>query len=289
MRLPAARAHRRARCLTVAAVLLLTGCSGADGDPTGAESPGGSSGSVSAAAPSEPPPRADPAPHPRAGACYRLSYDEALAPTTEAEPVRCRRDHTAQTYFVGSLDVVVGGHLLAVDAEAVRAKPAEVCPRRLLGFLGGDERALRLSVLRAVWFSPTLAQSDEGQDWFRCDVIALADSEVLSPLTVAPEGALASAPSRTAYAVCATAEPGTPGFRRVPCAEPHRWRAVADYELTGEDYPGLGRVRQIADDRCRAVGREQADDPLTFRWGFDYPTRAQWRAGLSYGLCWVPD
>ncbi len=280
------------RALPLVGLLLLVGCSGDGPDAGGAAVSGSDAASSSTAAGDESapaPPRARPAPRPRAGACYRLSYDEALAPTTEADPVRCRRGHTAETFFVGTLDTAVGGHLLAVDSEQVRAQPAAVCPRRLLSFLGGDERALRLSVLRAVWFSPTLEQSDEGQDWFRCDVIALADSEVLSPLDVAPRRALAAAASRTAYAVCGTAEPGTRGFRRVPCGRPHRWRAISDYELSGADYPGLGRVRQIADDRCRGVGREQADDPLTFQWGFDYPTRAQWRAGLHYGLCWVPD
>ena len=38
-------------------------------------------------------------------------------------------------------------------------------------------------MLRAVWFTPTVAQSDRGADWFRCDVIAVAGTEKLAPLT----------------------------------------------------------------------------------------------------------
>lgn len=282
---PAPRARRRGGVVAAAVVaaLVLAGCSGGDEPDPGPE--------TSTAGPTRAPkpPRAEAAPRPKVGACYRLTYEQALAPTTDVEPVRCKRGHTAVTYYVGTLDLVADGHLLAVDADRVRSQAAETCPRRLPAYLGGAERDLRLSMLRPVWFSPTLEQSDDGQDWFRCDVISPADDERLHRLKVPPRGALGTPAGRTAYAVCGTAEPGTAGFRRVPCDRDHRWRAVTAYELSGDAYPGRAAVRRIADERCQAVGKERADDPLTYRWGFDYPTRAQWRAGTRHGLCWVPD
>ncbi|MEZ5093036.1 septum formation family protein [Nocardioides sp.] len=282
---PRRRWLRRGGAVAVllAAAVALAGCSGDPGDPaTPSTSP------TPSATPTRPP-RAEAAPRPQVGDCYRLSYEQALAPTSEVDPVRCRRGHTAVTYYVGTLDLVVDGHLLAVDAARVRSQAAQACPRRLAGYLGGTEEQLRLSMLRPVWFSPTLAQSDEGQDWFRCDVISPGDGQELHRLGVPPRRALATAAGRTAYGVCGTAEPGAAGFERVPCAARHRWRAVTTYQLTGKAYPGRAAVRAVADERCQAVGKERADDPLTYRWGFDYPTEAQWRSGVRYGLCWVPD
>jgi Septum formation len=281
-------ASRRVRGLVAVVAVLGLGLTGCDGGQPSADpsSPDAASATESALPP--PPPRAAKAPRPDVGACYRLGYDDALAPTTGARPVPCKRGHTAVTYFVGTLDTVVDGHLLQVDAARVRAQAAEACPRRLPAYLGGGEREQRLSVLRGVWFSPTLEQSDEGQDWFRCDVISLADGESLNRLDVDPRRALATAAGRATYGVCGTAEPGTAGFRRVPCSEEHRWEAVTSYDVTGTAYPGRDALRRLADDQCRQVGKERADDPLTYRWGFDYPTQDQWKAGVHYGLCWVP-
>ncbi len=287
---------RRLAVLVLGAALILTACSGGGGvdDPTTSGSPAGpSSSGIAPGDPSAPdasarPPRATSPPRPKAGACYRLTYDDALAPTVDTAPVRCRRGHTAVTFHVGTLDTVVDGHLVAVDAARVRTQAATVCPRRLPRYLGADTVQMRLTVLRAVWFSPSLAQSDEGQDWFRCDVIA-PTGDTIGTLATPPRGALATAAGRTAYGVCGTAEPGTRGFRLVACSQPHRWRAVADYELAGKVYPGRARVRQVAADRCRDVGKSRAEDPLNYRWGFDYPSKGQWRSGTRYGLCWVPD
>lgn len=276
------RILRGAVVLVVA--LALAGCSD-DSPPESDPSP--SSSVTAEVAPA--PPRATPPPRPEVGACYRLTYAEALAPTTEAAAVRCARPHTATTYHVGRLDTVVEGHLLAVDARRVRAQAADACPRRLQPFLGGTAEQLRLTVLRPVWFSPSLEQSDEGQDWFRCDVISLAGDERLGRLDPPPRRVLTTAVGRTAYGMCGTAEPGTPAFERVVCSAPHTWRAVASYELSGRRYPGRAELRRLADDRCRAVGQERAEDPLTYRWGFDYPSREQWRAGVRFGLCWIPD
>jgi len=31
-----------------------------------------------------------------------------------------------------------------------------------------------------------------------------------------------------------------------------------------------------------------ADDPLNYRWGYEWPTEQQWQAGQHYGICWAP-
>ena len=35
--------------------------------------------------------------------------------------------------------------------------------------------------------------------------------------------------------------------------------------------------------------RAVAPDPLDFRWGYEWPTLEQWRAGKRYGVCWAPE
>jgi hypothetical protein len=212
-----------------------------------------------------------------------------LAPTTDAAPVSCRRPHTAQTYHVGTLDPVVNGHLLAVDAKRVQAQVAEACPRRLGRFLRGTPAQLRLSALRAVWFTPTLEQSDEGESWYRCDAIALAGGDRLARLDRRVEGVLATPAGRERFGICGTARPGTPGFERIICSRPHAWRAISSYDVPGRSYPGAAAVRAVGQKRCQAAGQAVADDSLNYQWGYDWPTATQWRAGQRYGLCWAPD
>lgn len=292
-------ARRRLAGALAALALLGAGCSsGDDGDPAAQDSPSASA-SASSAAPS---PSADAsgstdaaaAPAvPRERACYDLGYDAVLEPTSQAGPVACSATHTSRTYAVGELDLVVDGHLLAVDSVAAQAQPAERCPGRLAEFLGGTTDDLRLSVFRPVWYSPTVEQSDAGADWFRCDVIALARDEELAPLAGRLEGVLARPDEAERWRVCGTAEPGADDFERVACSEEHSWRALSVVDLAdagGDDgaYPGEDAVSSAGDGTCEDAARDAAADPLNFRWGYEWPSAEQWEAGQRYGLCWAP-
>ena len=259
-----------------AAVLLASGCtSGAKDHPAASASP-------------TPLPRATPAPVPQDGVCHQLTFAQALAPTaSDAAPVPCRQPHTAQTYTVGRLTTEVGGHLVAVDSARVQRQVRTSCPQRLAAFLGASEERLRLSMLRAVWFTPTVEQSDEGADWFRCDVIAVAGDQQLATLTGTLKGALGSGATGP-WAMCGTAEPGTPAFKRVPCRDKHSWRALRTIALGGEDYPGEAAAKAAGQKTCQEAGRAVAKDALDYQWGYEWPTKAQWDAGQTYGICWAP-
>lgn len=241
------------------------------------------------ATPSSAPTRTpEPPPAPEVGACYRLSYDQAVAPTSRLGPTACRADHSAETFRVGRLDRVVDGRLLAVDSRRLQAQVATACPRLLPEHVGGTEEQRRLSMLRSVWFSPTLRQSDAGADWFRCDVVALArDSELLT-LTGSLSGVLDTEDGPDRFGMCGTAEPGTTGFERVACSQPHSWRALSTVALPGADFPGVSVAQAAGEEPCRAAARSTAPDPLDFRWGYEFPTADQWRAGQTYGICWAP-
>ncbi len=278
-----------ASLILVPLLTVLVACSASEeGDvpPT----PGPASAAASDSASAAPPPRATEPPAPDAKACYRLDFDDALAPTSEARPVRCAGKHTALTYAVGRIDNVVGGHLLAVDSKRVQASVARRCPRQLQGFVGGSQEDLRLSMLRSVWFTPTVEQSDAGADWVRCDVIAVAGPDRLAALGAGRlSGVLASPQGLERFAMCGTAAPDDPEFERVLCRTSHSWRAVSVVDLPNGRYPGVERVREQGQAPCQDAGREAASDPLDFKWGYEFPTEDQWRSGQTFGRCWAPD
>ena len=283
----------------VAAALVLAACTPTeDPDRAGAET----SAAATTAPPSSPvpapvtsppstrraslPPEAAP---PVDGACYRLGFEQATEPTNDARPVPCGERHTARTYVVGRLDTVVDGHLLAVDSRLAQEQVRAACPRRLASFVGGTPRERRLSRLRPVWFSPTIAQSDLGASWFRCDVVALGRDSTLVPLPPRLRGILDRPGGLDRVGLCGTAAPGTRGFERTICSRPHSWRALTTIDIDGpERYPGRSAVRRAGEERCRELVRRASGSPEEFRYGWEWPTREQWAEGQRYGYCWAP-
>lgn len=273
------RASLRRLAVAVAACVALAACSGDPGAGTeGDQEPSGTPTAT----------EVGPPPAPEVGECRRLSYDQALASTDEEEPVGCGSRHTARTFHVGRLDALVDGHLLAVDSERVQERLAEVCPKRLGNFLEASPEQLRLSMFRAVWFSPTLEEAEAGADWYRCDAVAVAGEERLLPLERRLPGALDRPGGRDRYGICGTADPGSEDFQRVACARQHSWRAIEVVDIGGRQWPGQDRVRAVGQEPCEAAAEEAAEDPLEFSWSYEWPTRERWRAGIRHGLCWVP-
>ncbi|MCM0622263.1 septum formation family protein [Nocardioides bruguierae] len=255
--------------------------SAAGASPSTSSAAGGSASASRTATPA--------ADRPRDGACYRLGYDAVVSPTNGARSVACRTRHTAQTFAVTTLDTVVDGHLLAVDADLVTSQGQDVCPARLVRYLGGGEEQWRLSMLRSVWFTPSLDEAAAGASWLRCDVVLRSGSS-LGRLGTDLEGVLSTQDGRDTYGMCGTAEPGTSSFSRVPCRENHSWRAISTVDVSGDDgaYPGRAAARSAGQSTCEDAGRSAADDALDFQWGYEWPTAEQWDAGQTWGYCWAP-
>jgi hypothetical protein len=271
--------------LLLVAVLLLSSCtSDEQKEPAAADTP------TPSATPTVAPP---PPPAPTLGACFRLSYDEALAPTNADAPVPCTKPHTSQTFAVGELDLVADGHLLAVDSQAVRKQVAQRCPGRLAPYLGATEDQLRLSLLRPVWFTPTIEESDAGAGWYRCDVIAVTGDKTLAKFDRDLAKALAKPAARAEFAMCGTAQPGSTAFSHVLCREDHTWKAISVLDLADRSkdgrYPGEKAVQAAGQDPCAEAARAIASDALDYQWGYEWPTKDQWEAGQTYGRCWSPD
>jgi hypothetical protein len=251
--------------------MVLAGCGGSSGTP----------------APTLPP-TATPVVAPTQGACYVLTFDQAVAPTAASRPdaVDCASSHTSETFFVGTLSTDVDGHLLAVDSARVQRQSARACPARLPEYVGGSADDLRLSMLRAVWFTPSVEESDAGADWLRCDVVLVGGAEKLSAWSGLLKGRLEK--DDPAIAMCGTAAPGSAGFERVPCSDKHTWKAIEVVDLPGDDYPGETVVKDAGQDQCKQAGQDASDDALDYKWSYEWPTEDQWNAGQNYGRCWVP-
>ena len=142
------RSLMRRTIFVVLALVSLSACDSSDPEPTADPTPTLTHSSTVAPA--------TPAARPETERCYPFTYDDAVASTTDVQASSCKKEHTAVTFYVGTVDAVVDGHLLAIDSVQVRADIAAQCPRRLGGYLGGSEEDLRLSMFRAVWFSPTI-------------------------------------------------------------------------------------------------------------------------------------
>lgn len=232
---------------------------------------------------------ATPVPSPREGACSRLGYAEAVAPTAPGRTVPCSGPHTAQTFLVGSLDLVSDGHLLAVDSDRAQEQATETCRDAVDEHVGASPEAMRLTMVEPVWFAPSMDEAVRGAAWVRCDVVAVSGGRQVVELPEDSQGMLASEPGLSDYAMCGTAQPSADDFSRVVCSARHSWRAVASVDLPGAAYPSAEQAADVMESRCREVARERAEDPLEFTWAEERPTREQWQAGRRYGLCWVPD
>lgn len=264
------------------ASLVLAGCSGAGEDEPG------EAGSPSASASASP--REDPVPAaPAVGQCRRLDLARATSPVDTSAPIDCAKPHTAVTVAVGLLPAVADGHLLAVDSDAVRRRVAAACPSSLLDRVGGDETTRRLSRLRVVWFTPSVELADAGADRYRCDVVAVRDDERLLRLPRRVAGLLDRPGALDTFGTCGTAAPDASGFRRVACADPHRWRAVDTVDLPRRARYLDGALTRRGESACQDVAADRADGALRYSYAFEWPTRDQWRDGQRWGWCWVPD
>jgi hypothetical protein len=274
--------------LVLAAVLALAACSSSEKtkNPVAQQTSATPSPTPVVAAP--------PPPAPALGACYRLSYDEAVAPTSDDHPVPCGKAHSSQTFAVGRLDLVTNGHLLAVDSDAVQKQVAQRCPDKLAAYLGATQEELRLSLLRPVWFTPTVEQSDAGAEWYRCDVIAVTGDKQVAKIDHGVAHALDKPEGRDQFGMCGTAQPGTAAFDRVLCRDDHTWKAISVIDLGDQagkkgSWPGEKVVQEAGQAACRTAARAIASDSLDYQWGYEWPTKDQWQAGQDYGRCWAPD
>jgi len=250
------------------AALLLAGCSasgqGSDTDPD----------------------QVDTMESPDLGACRSLSPDDVAQPSNATRTVDCSQEHTAQTYAVGQLPA--GFDDADYDDEALGAYAYRQCSKRFQKFLGADESLALRTVVSWAWFRPSEEAWQQGARWYRCDLVGGGDqSTEYVPL---PDDAKGLLQGRVAdkWMVCANG-PTVAAAARVPCSEPHTWRAVTTIKL-GEpeaDYPGDRLVEVRTRDFCDKSVGATLGYPVSYDFAYTWFHEAEWEVGNRRSICWA--
>lgn len=261
--LHAARAPAlRVVVLVVLAVLAATGCS----------------------AVSEEEPQAETVP--ARGACRVLTPEDVAQPSNDSDVVDCAEAHTAETYAVGSLPEKLAD--AAYDDRELTAFAYDTCANKFMKFLGADESLVMRTVLTWVWFRPSEESWAAGSRRYRCDAVGggeQSQSYVMLPETV--KGALRGRPDDR-WLVCVNGE-SVDDSPRIPCSEPHTWRAVTTIKLgEAEDkYPGDRLTEVRTRDYCSDSVVAWLDYPANYDFGYTWFREAEWAAGNRRSVCWA--
>jgi Septum formation len=274
--------------IAVAAVVALlaglaaAGCRGDDSSEPADDPPRSAAGSSSNRLPK---PKE---PEPREGACHDLSAVQVSRAHDKRKPVRCRKPHTTQTYYVGRFELATFADQTP-DTSAVAGYVTPKCTRHFKRWVGGDRVTRLLTRAHPVWFVPTTRDIKRGARWFRCDVVVSATESRLEKLPRDSEGLLDSASAMDAYGLCSRGSPERRRSKTVTCSRGHTWRAFDVIRVRGKSdrYPSRKRLRKTGE-RCQNRARVELDYPLEWKYGWQPPTRAQWRIDVRWGICWVP-
>ena len=268
----------------VVAALLLTGCSSGDGAAQGAGgSPSPGSSSSTSGEPSAPAEAAVP----QNEQCYPLTAAEVAKPSNESEPVDCAEPHTAQTFLVATFPAKLKN--AGYDDPRLGATVYENCNPAFIKFLGGGESMSMRSLLSWGWFRPSQQDWDAGARWFRCDLLgAPSGDSTLTALPTQAKGMLSARPPED-WMLCAKGD-DVGSAPRVPCAQPHDWRAVTTIVLgeKRDPYPGDHVVEVRSRQFCSDSVGAWLNYPVT---NYDYGATAfhegEWKAGNRRSICWA--
>lgn len=268
-----ARPGTSRRALLAPALLLaalLTGCGGAAGD-------GG--GEVDEAA-------ADSVETPELGACRVLTPEDVARPSDATEVVDCAEPHTAETFAVGDLPDEL--HDEAWDSPELGKFAYGTCGEAFQSFLGVDESRVMRSVVSWAWFRPSEQAWADGARWYRCDAVGGGEasaSYVELPRTA--RGMLRGAPEDR-WTVCADGETVAEADK-VPCTEPHTWRAVTTIKVgePADAWPGERLVEVTSRDFCSSSVGAWLNYPLDYEFGWTAFGEGQWEAGNRRSICWA--
>ena len=258
----------RLAATAAALTLLATGCSG-----------GGQT--------AEPRDSSDSLETPKLGACRMLNPEDIAKPDNSSAVIDCSEDHTAETFAVGTFPKALGKGA-DIDDPDLGSFVYDTCSKRFQTFLGGDESLVMRSLLTWAWFRPSEKAWKKGARWYRCDVVAGTEaSEDLRSLPDTAKGVLLGRGSDE-WLSCAKGKT-VAGSEKVPCSEPHDWRAVTTIKVGREDdpYPGDRLVEVRTRDFCSDSVGAWMNYPVDFDFGYTYFHAAEWKAGNRRSICWA--
>lgn len=223
---------------------------------------------------------------PELGACRVLEPADAEESTNDGEVVDCAAGaHTAQTFAVGSFPDDLAD--ASYDDERLGEFVFETCSERFATFIGGDESASLRSLVSWAWFRPQEDAWEAGARWYRCDVVGGADTSAdYRPLPEDPTGLLDARPDE--WMACVRG-PRVAQAERIPCSEPHDWRAATTIKLGDKDaeYPGDRVVEVRTRDFCRSSISAWLNYPTSYEFGYTWFREAEWSVGNRRSVCWA--
>ena len=223
---------------------------------------------------------------PEVGACRRLQPADVSRPSNATATVPCSEPHTAQTYAVGQLPASFDD--AAYDARELGAWAYGTCSKKLERFLGADESLVMRTIVSWAWFRPSQKAWDAGARWYRCDVVGGGDqSKEYVDLPADAHGLLLGKEDDD-WMVCASGQT-VAGSVKIPCSQPHDWRAVTTIVLgeKGDPYPGDRLVEVKTRDFCSDSVGAWLGYPVTYDIGYTWFHRAEWDAGNRRSVCWA--
>ncbi len=255
--------------LGVLAALSLTGC-GPEATPQ---------------ASNQDPAQVDATTAPPVGECRMLTPADIRRPGNATATVPCEDPHTAETYAAGALPPEFTD--ATYDDQALAAFAYQTCGERFMDFLGADESMSMRSVLSWVMFRPSEAAWDQGARWYRCDAVGGAPaSESLLALPDRAAGLLRKPSDRWLACVQGRSVEGAP---RIPCSEPHTFRAVTTIRLGApvDAYPGDEVVAERTRSFCGDSVAAWLGYPARYSFGYTWFPQNDWEAGNRRSVCWA--
>jgi hypothetical protein len=232
------------------------------------------------------PAQVDAVDQPALGACRVLAPDDVALPTNATKTVDCTADQTPETYAVGALPESMDD--ASYDDEAVATWADQTCAEEFQTWLGADESLAMRTVLSWVWFRPSEQAWDDGARWYRCDVVGGSEGSTdYVSLPASTQGLLAER-EQDEWLVCADGAT-VDGSPKVPCAEPHTWRAVTTIKVgePGDPYPGDATVEATTRDYCSDSVGAWLGYPVDYDFGYTWFHAAEWAAGNRRSVCWA--
>ncbi|MFC5177611.1 septum formation family protein [Nocardioides taihuensis] len=258
----------RGSAVTLLAVLALAGCGD---DPQGTDTD---------------PAQVDAVDQPALGACRELTPDDVALPSNATKTVDCSEQHTAETFAVGTLPESMDD--ASYDDASVESWANQTCAEEFQTWLGADESLSMRTLLSWVWFRPSEQAWGDGARWYRCDVIG--GSEESTSYVSLPDSTqgLLTQRKQDEWLVCADG-PSVDDSRKVPCSEPHTWRAVTTIKLGEPDdpYPGDATVEATTRDYCSDSVGAWLGYPVDYDFGYTWFQAAEWQAGNRRSVCWA--
>lgn len=216
------------------------------------------------------------------GQCRYLTAADLAHSSNDSTVVDCADPHTAQTFAVGT----IAGEYADHDDPDLDAWLYRVCAAEFATWTGADASRAMRSVLTWAWWRPTASQWSDGERDYRCDVISGTD-----PLTELPKKTrdVLAAQENDRWMICAQGASLDSRAVRVPCTEPHDWRAVTTIKLgePEESYPGDRRAERLTRQYCSASVSAWLGYPVGYDLGYTWYGRAQWDAGNRRSVCWA--